>query len=910
MCKLFKILSYAIIVFLLLIVFLFASLHLRFVQEIINNAVSKYTYDTLGYYVSFKKLSLLSLPQIYVQNITISNDDAVIATIDDISLPLIPEQYSKIKVTIAGIKIKKISLLSIPSNNKNQRVKKDNKTIDSKNIDGTLKLFKIQEIAIEKLILTKNITKIPEDIEFNLSSNLTWDLAKKDIVINSNINSHSKLEIFDKIKINTNINYNQHNNALSIDTLNIEHQAYNIAGNLHLDMAHNNIKSDIEYNSNIIYSLLHSKLPIDSSSENGSFNISGALDKISISTKNNITIDTSSKTNLKFPNMNLSGNILITKEGVEGIIDIKQDKVKIANNFAFKNEALLINDFKSEGVKLSPDTKIIITGGKIKEGKVNLFIPHMQILTQYFRSLSLNGRFDLKSKIQNNLINLDTKINLKSPYKIETHIISEIIKENKDVQITISRLYNKTNHVKVHNTDPISILLFEDQKILTAKNIKLNDRNLHINSTILNNKDISAVINIPEHTDILSIIPIPEGHELSGRLGGNVNISGTIANPQITGDISIHKGEYQFVPYGIKIKNLATKITVKDNNIISTLSAQDAIGNKLHAKGSLNINNDFLYNADISFNQFYLFNNSDLHGAVTGDLKLQGNKDSGKIAGKLDLGPMNINIPHKLGKKAPKLNIVEEIHENETIIYQKSQHPIYLDITAKTTDKILLGGKGVNGLVQGALNITGKATKPLVSGQLKLRHGTFSAFGKVLKLTQAILAFNGTIPPSPYLNIVGTTNIQNEHDVSVILSGSISDPDFTIESNPSTNQEDALSLLLFGQKSDSISPMQALVLANTLRSLTQSQSSFDPFAVGRSILGVDNITVSGDGDSSPTIGVGKHLTENVYLEIEQGTSSGGTKEKIEIQLTPSISVDAASQHDGGNSVGINWRKDY
>ncbi len=83
--------------------------------------------------------------------------------------------------------------------------------------------------------------------------------------------------------------------------------------------------------------------------------------------------------------------------------------------------------------------------------------------------------------------------------------------------------------------------------------------------------------------------------------------------------------------------------------------------------------------------------------------------------------------------------------------------------------------------------------------------------------------------------------------------------------------------------------------------------------MGRKILGVDDISVKTESNSSSSnktvLGIGKYLTDKVYLEIEEG-GEAGSKTKIEVELTPKISIETINQSIGGSSFGIKWRFEY
>ena len=223
--------------------------------------------------------------------------------------------------------------------------------------------------------------------------------------------------------------------------------------------------------------------------------------------------------------------------------------------------------------------------------------------------------------------------------------------------------------------------------------------------------------------------------------------------------------------------------------------------------------------------------------------------------------------------------------------------------------QVFIRSQGVEALLKGKLHITGNINNPIVTGILKSERGQYREFGKLLKVKEGTLAFDGPLIDSPYLNIVGVV-IEKGNEIRLILSGPIKEPIITIESTPYMSQEAALSMLLFGGNPEDISAFQALQIANSLRSLSsKGGKSIDIIAKSRKFLKVDDIKFKTDSKGT-SVGVGKYLTDQIYVELEKDNSTGGIKSIVEIQMTPSISLENITEQSGSSFLGINWRFDY
>ncbi len=422
-----------------------------------------------------------------------------------------------------------------------------------------------------------------------------------------------------------------------------------------------------------------------------------------------------------------------------------------------------------------------------------------------------------------------------------------------------------------------------------------------------------ATLSTIKSFNLLSLIPLPPGNNLKGNVKGNVIASGTLSNPDFSGSLELTNGEYNYKQYGIQLKDISSQITANGSKISFTkIIANDRFNNPLKGSGTTLLNKDKNFNFTVQTDKFNLMNTPYLHGEVKGNFILNGNKDSATGKGKFALGPMEIKIPEHFQQNIPELHIAEIIEEGKKAVYQNdTPYELKLNIALETAKQVYIRGWGVDSLLQGQLHVTGYAHDPLIHGTLKSVRGKYQEFGRLLNVKKGVLTFDGPISPSPYLNIVGVA-IEGSNEIRLILSGSIQNPDIIIDSTPAMSQEEAMSMLLFGKNPGNISTFQALQLADSVRRLSGHGGGFDPLGLGRKILGVDDINFKSDSKNpeNTSVGLGKHLTDKVYFEVENGRQEGSAKTRIEVQITPKISIENITEQEGNTHFGINWRFDY
>ena len=223
---------------------------------------------------------------------------------------------------------------------------------------------------------------------------------------------------------------------------------------------------------------------------------------------------------------------------------------------------------------------------------------------------------------------------------------------------------------------------------------------------------------------------------------------------------------------------------------------------------------------------------------------------------------------------------------------------------------VFVRGWGVDTRLQGGLKITGCSEKLLINGKLSAVDGKYSEFGRDLDIERGVLKFEGAIPPSPFLDIVGIVKEDNK-EFRVSLGGPITSPQISISANPAMEEEEALSMILFGNNPDNISAFQAFQLASSVRRLSGGGDSIDILGASKKAIGIDEISFrnSSKDPENSSVAIGKHLSDKFYIEIEQGIEED-TKTKIEVEISPKVTVEAFTESTGNSSVGINWKYDY
>ncbi len=399
---------------------------------------------------------------------------------------------------------------------------------------------------------------------------------------------------------------------------------------------------------------------------------------------------------------------------------------------------------------------------------------------------------------------------------------------------------------------------------------------------------------------------LPPEHNISGNLSGSLELAGTLLTPDTSAEVNFNNGKYKYKKYGVSLDEINISTELKDKIFtVHSLSATDGLKGSVSSHGTFHTDSPQSSTAKIKMTDLHLFNSTTMSGIITSDIKLANQY----LKGDITLGKFNITIPEQINTLIPSLNISEDIKNTNNIFAEDRSSDINLDINVSATDQIFVRGWGLDAEFGGNLHINGTTILPKIHGDLSSIRGRYEEFGKSFELGTSTLRFQGSIPPSPYLDIVAT-NTAEDLLASINLHGEFQSPKLTLSSVPSLPEDEIMAKILFGKSMDKITAMQAIQLKNTLdRFSGKGGQGFDPLGTIRNLTGLDDIRVEDDGDET-SVGVGKYLTDKVYLEFEQGSEAGSSGAKIQIEVTPSIQVESEVGQDAKAGAGILWHWKY
>ncbi|WP_444543589.1 translocation/assembly module TamB domain-containing protein [Methylobacterium dankookense] len=416
------------------------------------------------------------------------------------------------------------------------------------------------------------------------------------------------------------------------------------------------------------------------------------------------------------------------------------------------------------------------------------------------------------------------------------------------------------------------------------------------------------------------------GQRVTGRVAVDARVGGTLAAPRAEGSATLAGGSFTDPLQGIRLTNIEGRATGQgDSVVLERLSAATRNGGTLRAAGQVALRPGQGFPGSLRITgQGAELVSSPLVTAVAGlDLALSGPlAERPKVTGRIDLVSVDVTVPDRLPATVQPLPGIRRVNTTPEVRARlasraqpraaaqgagrgrKAATPFdaTLDVRVEAPNRIFVRGRGIDAELGGALRLTGSSRDPVAAGAFDLRRGRLAVIGQRLDFTRGRLTFGGELT-RPDLDFLAETKA-SEITARIAVTGPANQPAFEISSEPSLPQDEVLSRLLFKKASGSLSPFQALQLAQAVSQLSGGAGGPDVFEATRKGLGLDSLDVSTGTSGSPAVGASRYLSDRLSVGVKAGAKPADTAATVDYDVTRRVKVQGEAGSDGRTSLGV------
>ncbi|MGD1869476.1 MAG: translocation/assembly module TamB domain-containing protein [Neomegalonema sp.] len=404
--------------------------------------------------------------------------------------------------------------------------------------------------------------------------------------------------------------------------------------------------------------------------------------------------------------------------------------------------------------------------------------------------------------------------------------------------------------------------------------------------------------------DLWVLVPAPD-HVLDGALDVDLRLFGSIDAPQLSGDLALRQGRYENLELGLILTDVEARSSIADDGgCVVDLNAEDGAGGPVSGRAAVA---DGEIDAALSSQSAILIRRDDITAQLTLDLSATGPLDGPVVAGAITIDRAEARLVSAGAPTVPDLGEIR-IKGQEPVAEDRDQavSRTTLDVTIVAAGDLFIRGRGLDSEWRANLTGDGPATAPRGVGEVERLRGQLNLLGSAFDMERGRIAFAGATPPDPTVDLLFTR--ENDEIVGgVLIEGPAAAPDIRFTSQPAIPEEDVLPRVLFGRSKQSLSPVEAVQLANGLATLFNGEEGVvDQVrgAVGLDVLRFDQ------QEGSTGVVAGRDIAEDVFVGVRQPIDGGAAQVEIEIEVFEEVTVDSAGGADSGSSLGVNWKRDF
>ena len=408
-------------------------------------------------------------------------------------------------------------------------------------------------------------------------------------------------------------------------------------------------------------------------------------------------------------------------------------------------------------------------------------------------------------------------------------------------------------------------------------------------------------------------------NSLKGTAQYDLTMKGVPSLGALSGTISTTETSMALPDVGQTITGVSGAVTLAQGRATVNLGGGMRAGGRFTVSGPVDLTAPFNTHVTTSLNNLVLTDKLLYETTVNGQIALTGAlMGNSLVAGQIDFRETNINLAAASGTvSAAPIPPIKHLNENRAIFVtreranlvegeevEKSNSRMALNVSLSAPKAVFVRGRGVNAELGGLIRVGGTTAAVVPSGQIELIRGNIDILGRRLALTKGLVTLQGDL--TPYIEFESSSST-SDGTATIEIAGPLDSPEVDIFSDPERPTEEALAMLLFGNRFSELSPF---VIAQMAASLAQLSGAGGDVTKGvRDATGLDTVDVGASEGGAGQVGVGAYLNDNLYTDFTVNTE-GDTEVNLNLDVTDSFAVRGTVDGRGETGLGIFFQRDY
>ena len=392
----------------------------------------------------------------------------------------------------------------------------------------------------------------------------------------------------------------------------------------------------------------------------------------------------------------------------------------------------------------------------------------------------------------------------------------------------------------------------------------------------------------------------PRVQDVAGHMTGRALISGTLSAPELRAEVRVADGQLVMIDPRVSLDDVEARAVMEDISRMAVTAAGSA------GEGSFSLSGQIVE----PFAARSVVLDLQTQGLTIETPELTATADSNLT---LTYAPQVLAVRGEVGVPYARLKVAElpesAVARSRDVVVLDRPLPrrgneFRPDIELTLGDDVRFEAFGLEGRLRGHVKLHQASTGALaLTGQLEVYRGVFAAYGMSLEVKSGRLVFAGP-PDNPFVDARAVRVIDNPDgrvEVGLHLTGPARSLKTTLFSTPTMAERDILSYLVFGQPMSANSSEEDEQLGTTASALGMVPAGL--LLVGlRDVLGLDELTATGESQEDMTFIAGTRITEDVFVRYTYQTVTSMSALLIRLALTDRWALEATAAQAPGLDV--------
>ncbi|MDJ0921391.1 MAG: translocation/assembly module TamB domain-containing protein [Henriciella sp.] len=387
----------------------------------------------------------------------------------------------------------------------------------------------------------------------------------------------------------------------------------------------------------------------------------------------------------------------------------------------------------------------------------------------------------------------------------------------------------------------------------------------------------------------------------------NASAAGPLDQLRPQGQVQLIDGVFEDGVLGLRLKEIAAEAVVNTDGVqVNALSAAGTKGGRVTGSGVYAFDGDG--DVDLVLDGLNALQRSDVTATLSGDLSVRRQDRKAQVTGDLIFDRVEVNMDQlprggftTLDVRWPARGVPPAEPVQEAL-------PIDLNVGLRGNRRIFVTGQSITSEWGIDAQLTGTARAPNIVGTARVIRGQVDLVGQPFELVDSTIRFNGD--PSE-----ADLSMRAERDADDLLAfinvtGTPLAPEFSLGSDPALPEDEVLSRVLFGVSPSQLSAFQAAQLAAAVASLAGGGGGgLDLVGSLENALDVDRLDLGVAEDGATSLGAGKYVAEDVYVELNTGTR-GAPGFGVEWTPRRNVEIGAELGSEAAPRFTVQWKRDF